>query len=201
MRRIESFAIVLACVLLVGCGEPRYKKLNIKRAADLEPIAAPQSTSTDAEEPKSEPPPHPPQATSTEAMEIVEVAGFRGPCDGTFVGVNEEDLVTVRTATQVRTYRLAGISIPAGARQDAHNQMRFWLDKKAISVEVDESVASIDAPVYIHLCPDGRMVNEELVRAGLAVPSETRFRRTDALKKASIEALTAGRGVWGKKSP
>lgn len=201
MRRFESLLIafaVLACVSVLACSEPTkpVKKLNIKRAADLEPIMPPASTHSDqgsAEEPVTAP-----AMTSTETMEVVEVEDFRGPCDSMFVGVNQDDLVTVRAGRQIRTHRLAGISIPDDARLAAHNQLRMWMDGKAISVEVDESVPAIDAPAYIRLCPDGAMMNEELVREGLALPANARFRRTDALKKASVEALTAGRGVWGK---
>ena len=92
------------------------------------------------------------------------------------------------------------ISIPASVQLQAQNQVRLWLDDKTISVEPDDSVPALDAFAYLHVCPEGEMLNEELVRAGLAVPSETTYRRTDALKKASVEALTAGRGVWGSRS-
>jgi len=184
---------LMLLVALVACSEPTkpVKKLNIKRAADMEPVAAP-----------APPQPETPEATESaepsEGLEIVEVEGFRGACDTQFVGINEENLVTVRSSNQVRTFRLAGISIPSEVQLDAQNQVRIWLDDKELSVEVDDSVPALDAFAYLHLCPDGTMLNEELVRAGLALPSETRYRRTDALKKASVEALTAGRGVWGR---
>jgi endonuclease YncB( thermonuclease family) len=191
---------LLSTLLFAACTEPTkpIKKLNIKRAADYEPIVAPATTTDSATVGEATSDAIEPPASAP--LEIVEVQGYRGECDSSFVGINEDGLVTVRTGAQVRTHRLAGISIPAGVRDEAHNQIRRWLDKKNMSVEVDDSVPSLDVAAYLHLCPDGLMINEELVRVGLAVPSESRFRRTDALKKASVEALTARRGVWGRSS-
>lgn len=193
-------ALVVFPALLVACSEPTkpVKKLNIKRASDMEPIAAPMETGTDAA--KNDPAAPATQSEGGTPLEIIEVQGFRGACDATFVGINDENLVTVRTDTQVRTYRLAGISIPAEIGVDAQNQIRVWLDDARISVEVDDSIPALDAFAYLHICSEGKMVNEELVRMGFAVPSEARYRRSDALKKASVEALTAGRGVWGPRS-
>lgn len=180
-----------------ACSEPSkpIKKLNIKRAADLEPISAPMATSTDG---VTETAAAAAEGVATTEIEIVDVQGFRGECDSSFVGINDDDLVTVRSANEVRTHRLAGISIPEAVRLEAQNEVRRRLDRKSISVEVDEFVPAIDSAVYLYVCPDGTMINEELVRAGLAVPADSRYRRSDALEKASIEALTAGRGVWGR---
>jgi endonuclease YncB( thermonuclease family) len=200
MREIKTGLALLVALLclsaLVSCKEPTkpIKKLNIKRASDYEPIAPPPGTV--GAEPEVEPQAEPPG----EAMEIVEVQGFRGDCDSTFVGINTDDLVTMRTASQVRTVRLAGISIPEDVKLMAQNQIRIWLDRKSVGVEIDESLVGLDPAVYLWTCPGGTMINEELVRDGLAVPARGPARRSDALKKASVEALTAGRGVWGKKA-
>jgi endonuclease YncB( thermonuclease family) len=193
--RFTTLVAILCLCAFVACDQPTkpIKKLDIKRASDLEPISPPPLAAepeTAGEE----------TAQPGEEMEVVEVAGFRGNCDSVFAGVNAEDLVTLRSGPRVGTYRLAGISIPAEVQFEAHNQLRMWLEGKNVSLEVDESVPAIDPAVYIHSCSEGTIVNEELVRAGLAMPSEARFRRSDALKKASVEALTAGRGVWGTKA-
>lgn len=187
-----TFVALLCAAMLLACSEPTkpIKKLNIKRAADLEPIAAPAATAQESVPPA--------EVEPSAEIEIVEVEGYHGTCDSTFVGINDESLVTVRSANDVRTHRLAGISIPEAVRLEAQNEVRRRLDKKSISVEVDEFVPAIDSAVYLYVCPDGTMINEELVRAGLAVPAESRYRRSDALEKASIEALTARRGVWGR---
>ena len=43
------------------------------------------------------------------------------------------------------------------------------------------------------------MLNADLVRAGLAVVVDGPSLHREALNQASMEALTAGRGVWGRK--
>lgn len=195
-NRLSLLVAILSLCAFAACDQPTkpIKKLDIKRAADMEPISPPPREATEPEAAGED------VAQPGEEMEVVDVGGFRGTCDGAFAGINAEDLVTLRSGSQVGTYRLAGISIPAEVRSEAHNQIRIWLERKSVSLEVDESVPAIDPAVYVHVCPEGTIVNEELVRAGLAMPSEARFRRSDALKKVSVEALTAGRGVWGKKA-
>ena len=51
---------------------------------------------------------------------------------------------------------------------------------------------------------DDRMLNEELIRAGLAT-AETRFRYSSTMKtrfrRAEEEARAAGRGIWGARAP
>lgn len=194
---------LLAALVWSACSEPTkpIKKLNIRKASDYEPIAAPvTSTETSTEATSTAAPPNTSTAPPAEAMEIVEVQGYKGSCDHVFVGINDDGLATLRSASQVRTFRLAGISIPEAVKLEAHNQIRIWLDKRNVSVEIDDSVPAVDPGAYLHLCPDGFQVNLELVREGLAVPAEQRYKRTDELKKASVEALTAGRGVWGRSS-
>lgn len=195
---------VLAALVWVACSEPSkpIKKLNIRKASDFEPIAAPVETGTSgtSDGSSTETPANTTAEEPGPPMEIIDVQGYKGSCDHFFVGINDDDLATLRSASQVRTFRLAGISIPESVKLEAHNQIRVWLDDRRISVEIDDSVPAIDSGAYLHLCPDGFQVNLELVREGLAVPTEQRYRRTDELKKASIEALTARRGVWGRSA-
>jgi len=197
--------VVLTSLSWAACSKPSkpIKKLNIQRASDYEPITPPVETGTsDATSTASST-----NATATSnaeapsaPMEIINVEGYQGDCDYLFVGINDDDLATLRSGSQVRSFRLAGISIPESVKLEAHNQIRVWLNHRNISVEIDDSVPAIDSGAYLHICPDGFFVNLELVRAGLAVPAGQRYRRTDELKKASVEALTAGRGVWGRST-
>lgn len=192
--RIWLAALFALVVVAFGCGEPEVKKLNITRAEDLQPIAPAQTTPDPLLETTTT---EAPVAEDGTPMEILEVGGFRGQCDHTIVGVNEADVVAMRKGNAVASYRLAGISIPDDARFQAHNRIRYLLERKQAGIELEPNSPGLDRAAYLYVCPDGTMVNLELVREGLAVPSDAVSMHKGALDKASIEALTAGRGVWG----
>lgn len=190
--RMLSSLLVLA--LLAGCGPSERPKFNIKRAEDYEPVvptgtAPPQATSTTATAPPSD-----------TAFEVVEAGAFTGSCDHSFSGVNDTDILTLADASGLRSYRLAGVAIPDAARANAHAELRSWLTGEAVGIEVEAGSPGPEPAVYVYRCSSKTMVNAELVRSGLAVVVDSPSKHRDALSKASMEALAARRGVWGKPS-
>lgn len=185
----------LALALVAGCGPSKRPKFNIKRASDYEPVvttAAPPAT-----------PAVNPEAVSTAPAEgevtVVEVGSFKGSCDQSFSGINENDIVALADSSGLRSYRLAGIAIPPGIRADAHAQIRSALEGEAIGVEIEAASPGVDPAAYLYRCSAKSMLNAELVSAGLAVVSDAPSAHREALNKASMEALGARRGVWGRQ--
>jgi len=189
----RSIAIAIVLVLVAGCGPSERPKFNIKRASDYEPLRTTEprtdTTATTA----------PPEPAGTE-MTVVEIGAFKGECDRTFSGINGEDLVSLANAGGMRSYRLAGIAIPAGIRGETHERLRGWLEGEALGIEVESGSGGGQPAVYIVRCSTKTWINEELVREGLAMVADTSSAHRDALNQASMEALTARRGVWGRSS-
>lgn len=195
MRSIRTIPIATILLCAVACGPSERPKFHIKKASDYEPIVTPAP---------------PPTASSTQPatasvappgseMTIVEVGGFKGACDHSFSSINDEDLVALANPTGLRSYRLAGIAITPGIRAEAHAQLRSWLLGEAIGVELDSAGGGSQPAAYLYRCSSATMVNAELVRSGLAVVSDAPSMHRDALGKASMEALSARRGVWATK--
>ena len=187
-------ASMLTLALLIGCGPSDRPKFNIKKAKDYDPVVegnpelpAPASTTAAA----------PPPDT---AIEVVEVGAFRGNCDQSFSGINDADVVALANASGLRSHRLAGIAIPDEIRVEAHSVLRSWLTGELVGIEIETGAPGPDTAAYLYRCSSKTMVNAELVRAGLAVVVDTPSVHRDALNKASMEALSARRGVWGKGS-
>ena len=196
MSAIRTIAAAMILATVAGCGPSERPKFKIKRAADYEPIvqpAPPPTATTDSAVTDSAVP------AGTE-ITLVEVGGFKGSCDLTFSGINDQDVLALADASGLRGYRLAGISIPPQIRAEAHARLRSWLDGEKIGVEIESSSPGIDRAVYVYRCSAKSMINADLVRAGFAVVVDGPSLHRDALNQASMEALTAGRGVWGRKT-
>lgn len=196
MSAIRAIAVAMILVTAAACGPSERPKLKIKRAADYEPIRPPEqqprAATSDAAATDSAAP------TGTETT-LVEIGAFKGSCDLSFSGINDQDVLALADASGLRSYRLAGVAIPPQVRAEAHAQLREWLEREAIGIEFEGSTAGMDRAVYVYRCSAKSMVNAELVRAGLAVVVDGPSLHGDALNAASMEALTAGRGVWGRK--
>lgn len=188
---VRVLASLLALALLAGCGPSERPKFNIKKARDYDPVA------------QGNPEPPAPAATTATpppdtAVEVVEIGAFKGNCDQSFSGINDADVVALANPSGLRSYRLAGIAIPDEIRVEAHSELRSWLTGEPVGIEIEMGAPGPDAAAYLYRCSSKTMVNAELVRAGLAVVVDTPSVHRDALNKASMEALSVRRGVWGK---
>lgn len=192
MAAVRTIAVALILVTAAACGPSERPKFNIKRASDYEPIRQPEPPRTTSATPDS-------AATAGSEITLVELGAFKGSCEFSFSGINDQDLVALANATGLRSYRLAGIAIPPQARPEAHAQLRSWVVGEPISIEIEASSPGHDQAVYLYRCSAKAMLNTDLVRDGLAVVVDGPSAHREALNQASMEALTAGRGVWGRK--
>ncbi len=88
--------------------------------------------------------------------------------------------------------------------REAYEWNRDWLTGKTVLLEAD--LSEIDAYGrllrYVYLSEDGSMVNEELLRAGLAqiavFPPADRY--VERLRRAQAEAEVARRGLWSAEA-
>jgi len=139
-------------------------------------------------------------ATSTApGSVIVEVGAFKGACDYSFSSINPSDVVALASPEGLRSYRLAGIAIPDSMREEAHSHLRGLVSGERLGIETEAGDPGGEPSVYVYRCSAKTMLNTELVSAGLAMVSDAPTVHREALNRASMEALSAKRGVWGKK--
>ncbi len=116
---------------------------------------------------------------------------------GRVVGVSDGDTITVLHNGKGERIRLHGIDSPE-KRQAFGNRAKQFTSKlvfgKTISVEfVDRD--RYGRTVGVVLLPDGRSLNHELVRAGLAWMYR-RYTNDQSLSDLEEEARVARRGLW-----
>lgn len=185
-------ALLFAFLMVAGCGPSERTKPETDRTKGNQARAV---TGTDGSTASATA-----DAAATESSEVavIEIGTFQGICDHTFSGINDQDVVALANASGLRSFRLAGIAIPAEIRAEAHAQLRSWLEGQPIGVEVEAFAQDGDPAAHIYRCSTKTLLNADLVSAGLAVVADVPSAHRDALSRASMEALSARRGVWGK---
>lgn len=126
-------------------------------------------------------------------------AGFTG----TVVGVSDGDTITVLDGQKPRKVRLARIDCPEKAQPFGQRAKQFTAQlafRKEVTVEVrgKEFYNRVLAEVIL---PDGRSLNEELVRAGLAWWYRKYAPHDKQLAALEESARRAKRGVWSLGNP
>lgn len=121
---------------------------------------------------------------------------------GRVVGVTDGDTLTVLHAgRQTTKVRLAGIDAPESS-QDFGSRAKQALSAKVFERDVRVGITDHDrygravGDIYL----EGRWINEELVREGLAW-HYTDYSDDARLAKAEREARAAGAGVWSAGTP
>jgi len=188
MKLAATVTTALALALLVACGPSERPKLDVKREPRFAPLKVPEAKEIYKE---------PAATTATDAV-VVEVGAFKGACDYSFSGINASDVVALASSTGLRSYRLAGIAIPDSMRDEAHSHLRGLLGGEKLGIEMETGDPGGEPSVYVYRCTAKTMLNADLVSAGLAMVSDAPTIHRDALNKASMQALSARRGVWGK---
>ncbi len=123
------------------------------------------------------------------------------------------DTLVVSVGERRDKVRLLGVDTPekAGGGRPAEP---FWDDAARLTralavgreVELESDAEAGDRDRYGRLLryvrlPDGRVLNEELLRAGLAfVYRDESFARRDVYERLELEARRAGRGAWDPAS-
>ncbi len=118
--------------------------------------------------------------------------------------VVDGDTVDVRIGGREERVRLIGVDAPELGQgvwgERAREVLRRWVEGRVVRLERDVVERDRYGRVLAYVWVDGRLVNEELLREGVAmlytVPPNVRH--VERLRRAQEEARAAGRGVWGR---
>ncbi len=122
---------------------------------------------------------------------------------GRVVAVSDGDTIRVMHDRRAETVRLWGIDCPE-RRQPFGTRARQFTGSLAFGKEVHVIVRDVDRyhrTVAEIILPDGRNLNRELVRAGLAWRYNQYARGDRELGRLEAEARAAGRGLWADSHP
>ncbi|MBL7648327.1 MAG: thermonuclease family protein [Candidatus Hydrogenedentes bacterium] len=120
--------------------------------------------------------------------------------EGKVVSVADGDTITVLQGKEQIKVRLHGVDAPEKA-QDFGTASRNFTSDLCFGKEVTVDVKDTDRygrKVGIVTVPDGRVLNQELIKAGLAHWYEAYARNDSLLKGLQDEAKSAKRGVWSR---
>ncbi len=118
------------------------------------------------------------------------------------VGVSDGDTITVLHDGKAERIRLHGIDCPE-KRQAFGNRAKQFTSTLVFGTTVTVQVMDRDRygrTVGVVLLPDGRSLNHELVRAGLAWMYR-RYTNDQGLSDLEEEARVARRGLWADANP
>jgi len=121
---------------------------------------------------------------------------------GRVVGVTDGDTITVLVDGRARVVRLLGIDAPERRQAYGERAKQFTATLafgKTVRVQLRERdrYERLLAEVFL---PDGRSLNQELVRAGYAWWFR-RYSRDPILARLESEARDARRGLWAGRQP
>ncbi|BEQ13126.1 thermonuclease family protein [Desulfoferula mesophila] len=121
---------------------------------------------------------------------------------GKLVGVSDGDTITVMRDGRGVKVRLAEIDSPEKRQPYGQAPKRFTSDLCfGMVVTVKPPTTDRYGRVVAHVrIPDGRNLNEELVRAGLAWQYK-RYSKSAKLAALEAEARKAKRGLWSEPNP
>lgn len=113
------------------------------------------------------------------------------------------DLVTVSREGKPMTIRLYGVACPVAGQPLADGATSRVLEAAMESTVTVELVGQDTAgtPVARVTLPDGRSLNEDLVRQGLAWWDAPNTPEARGLQRAATEAISAKRGLWSTPAP
>ncbi|MBK8576581.1 MAG: thermonuclease family protein [Elusimicrobia bacterium] len=130
-------------------------------------------------------------------------AGRRPIFSGTVIGVFDGDTLEVLVQHRARPIRLEGVDCPEKRQADGRRAKQFTASQvqgKTVSVEV------VDIDKYGRMVAwvkreDGRLLNEEIVRAGMGWWYKKYAPENKKLEQLETEARAAKRGLWLSKKP
>lgn len=122
---------------------------------------------------------------------------------GKVVTISDGDTIRVMRNGAAERIRLWGIDCPE-SKQPFGTRARKFAGDLAFGMEVTVKVRDTDRygrTVAEIILPDGRNLNQELVRAGLAWWYQRYARRATVLAALEQEARDAKRGLWSDPQP
>ena len=126
----------------------------------------------------------------------------REPFDARVVGVTDGDTITVLAGTTQVKVRLNGIDCPEKGQPFGARAKRFTSELafgKPVTVRPfgKDRYGRVLGDVVL---PDGRVLNQELVAAGMAW-HYTQYSKDETLARLERQARAAGLGVWSEARP
>ena len=121
---------------------------------------------------------------------------------GRVVGISDGDTISVMHGTRAEKIRLNGIDCPE-KRQAFGERAKQFTSKQAFGKDVTIKTFGHDKyrrTIGDVILPDGRILNQELVKAGLAWWYE-KYSKDTALRDLQHEAQHAKRGLWVYPDP
>jgi micrococcal nuclease len=123
--------------------------------------------------------------------------------DARFLRALDGDSLRVDHAGEVLEVRLIGVDAPEYKQEysrKAKDFSRRFCQGRTLHLEFDKERRDRYGRTLAYVYADGRMLNEELVRAGLAVPIRIKpnTRYYSRFKRAEEEARREKRGFWVK---
>ncbi len=121
---------------------------------------------------------------------------------GTVIGITDGDTIKALQGKTTEKIRLIGIDCPEKKQPFGQKAKRFASDlafKKTVTVfhQGRDRYGRILGDVHL---PDGRILNQELVKAGLAWWYR-RYSKDQELERLETEAREAKRGLWADPNP
>jgi len=134
---------------------------------------------------------------------LVPLAAGSADLSVRFMNVIDGDSLRVEHRGDAVEIRLIGVDAPEHGQEYGRKAKEFALGfcyRKTLRLEFDKERRDRYGRTLAYVYADGRMLNEELVRAGLAVPIRIRpnTRYYARFKKAEKEAREKKRGFWIK---
>jgi micrococcal nuclease len=118
-------------------------------------------------------------------------------------GIVDGDTIHVSRQGVDRRVRLWGIDAPEVHQSFGASAKRFTrklASRKTVTLQIRD-VDRYGRIVAEVILPDGRNLNQEIVRAGLAWRYQYYARREQELKALETEARAAKRGLWAARKP
>jgi micrococcal nuclease len=133
---------------------------------------------------------------------LVATAAFAGDFTGRVVGISDGDTISVMHDGRAEKIRLNGIDCPE-KRQAFGQRAKQFTSKLAFGKDV--TVKSFGHDKYGRtigdvILPDGRILNQELIKAGLAWWYE-KYSKDMVLRDQEVKARTAKLGLWVYPDP
>jgi micrococcal nuclease len=196
MRRTVA---LLAALAVAGCGVDTDNAVPEADPATEQPARV--SQAEPQAQTKATPKPRPPKVASRQWLSVV--------------GVVDGDTIKVRAAGNIRTVRLIGVDTPETKDPnepvgcygpEASAYARKLLDGQRVRLQADPSQDRVDrygrTLAYVWL-RNGRMVNEELIRAGYGreYTYDKPYRHQHRFRTAQSKAKAADAGIWSHCQP
>lgn len=137
------------------------------------------------------------------ALPLLAGFSFASSFTGNVVGVSDGDTITVMRDGRGEKVRLHGVDSPEKSQAYGQRAKQFTSSLvfgKTVTVEIQDR-DRYGRTVGTVVLPDGRSLNMELVRAGLAWWYRKYAPRASQLRALEAEAREAKRGLWADPSP